>query len=129
MKQGIQPIHVERGPKPGGAYSTVLRAGDYIFVAGQGPLDWDTHAVVGETIEEQTRKTLENIGALLHAAGADFSDCVKSTVHLADIAEFDRFNAVYQEFFPEPRPVRTTVQSQLWHGIKVEIDVIAYKPL
>jgi len=128
MKQSIQPIHVEHGPKAGGAYSTVLRAGDFVFVAGQGPLDCETHAILGDTIEDQTRNTLENVGALLRAAGADFCDCVKSTVHLLDIEEFDRFNAVYKEYFSEPRPVRTTVQSGLWHGIKVEIDVIAYKP-
>ena len=121
-------IQVEKGPKPGGPYSPVLRAGDFVFVAGQGPLDGETHAIVGETIEEQTRKVLENVGVLLKAAGADFSDCVKSTVHLLDINDFDRFNVVYQEYFPEPRPVRTTVQSGLWHGILVEIDVVAYKP-
>ncbi len=128
MGKTKQAIKVDNGPKPGGPYSPVLRAGDSIYVAGQGPTDWETHAIVGETIEEQTRKTLENVGALLKAAGADFADCVKSTVHLLDIKDFDRFNVVYQEYFPDPRPVRTTVQSGLWHGILVEIDVVAYKP-
>ena len=81
--------------------------------------------VVGETIEEQTRRTLENVKAILEAAGASMADVVKATVHLSDLALFDRYNGVYAEFFPDPKPTRTTVGSQLL-GIMVEIDVIAY---
>ena len=118
-------IAIPNGPRPGGAYSPCLRAGDFIFVAGQGPVNPAPGQTVGDTIEEQTRQTLENIKAILEAAGASMADVVKSTVHLSDLNLFQRYNAVYAEYFPEPRPVRTTVGSQLL-GFMVEIDVIAY---
>jgi 2-iminobutanoate/2-iminopropanoate deaminase len=79
------------------------------------------------TIEEQTRLTLTHIGKVLAEAGMSFDDVVKCTVHLADIGEFDRYNKVYSEFFTGVRPARTTVQSVLWGGIKVEIDCVARK--
>lgn len=111
-------------PKPGGAYSPGLRAGDFVFVAGQV----GRHPVTGEigaTIEEQTAQTIENIRIILEAAGATLDDVVKSTVHLTDMALFDRYNAVYAAHFPDPKPVRTTVGSLL-SDVLVEIDVIAY---
>ncbi len=120
-KQLIQPPN---GPKPGGAYSPGLRAGDFIFVAGQGPTNPATGAV-GETIEEQTAQVLENIRTILEAGGATMADVVKATVHLSDLSHFPRYNAVYAGYFPDPKPVRTTVGSQLLN-ILVEIDVIAY---
>jgi 2-iminobutanoate/2-iminopropanoate deaminase len=120
-----QPVHVENGPPPGGAYSPVLRAGDFVFVAGQGPLEPGTGKIVGTTIEEQTERVLENIKLLLEAAGANMADVVKATVHLSDLSLFPRYNAVYARYFPDPKPVRTTVGSQLL-DIMVEIDVIAY---
>ncbi len=120
-----QLIRTERAPAPGGAYSQGLRLGNFIFTAGQGPWDPVTHQVVGETIEEQTIQTLDNIRAILEAAGASMADVVKTTVHLSDLNLFSRFNQVYTQYFPEPRPVRTTVGSQLF-GIQVEIDVVAY---
>jgi 2-iminobutanoate/2-iminopropanoate deaminase len=96
-----------------------------VFVSGQGPLDPVTGKIVGITIEEQVRGTLENVKAILEAGGASMADVVKATVHLADIGDFPRFNAVYAEYFPDPKPTRTTVESVL-KDIKVEIDVIAY---
>ena len=120
-----QAITVPNGPKPGGAYSPILRVGDFIFVSGQAPVDPATDEIVGTTIEEQTARTLDNITLLLAAAGADMSHVVKATVHLSDMALFDRYNAVYASYFPDPKPVRTTVGSQL-DGFMVEIDVIAY---
>ena len=118
-------ITVKNGPQPGGAYSPVLRVGDFIFVSGQAPIDPTTNEIVGDTIEAQTARTLENIKILLSAAGATMSDVVKATVHLSDMALFDRYNVVYAGYFPDPKPVRTTVGSQL-DGFMVEIDVIAY---
>jgi 2-iminobutanoate/2-iminopropanoate deaminase len=112
-------------PKPAGAYSPGLRAGDFIFVAGQGPFDPATGQLAGETIEEQTTRVLENIKAILEAGGASLADVVKVTAHLSDLALFDRYNRVYAAYFPDPKPVRTTVGSQL-HGFLVEIDAIAY---
>ncbi|HWQ13510.1 MAG TPA: RidA family protein [Roseiflexaceae bacterium] len=121
-KQLIMP---EGGPKPGGAYSPALRAGDFIFVAGQGPTNPASGRIEAQDIEGQTRQVLENIKTILEAAGASMADVVKSTVHLSDLSLFSRYNAVYAEYFPDPKPVRTTVGSQLL-GMLVEIDVIAY---
>jgi 2-iminobutanoate/2-iminopropanoate deaminase len=121
-KQLIRPAN---GPAPGGAYSPGLRVGDFIFVSGQGPLDPATGQIVGDTIEEQTARTLENIRLILEAGGASMADVVKATVHLSDLSLFQRYNTVYASYFPDPKPTRTTVGSQLL-GIMVEIDVIAY---
>jgi reactive intermediate/imine deaminase len=125
-----QPIHSAEGSPPLGAYSQGFRAGDFIFVSGTGPIG-PVGRVHGETIEEQTALVIDNLEAVLRAAGAGLADCVKSTVHLLDTSEFPRFNSVYAERFPEPRPVRTTVGSDLNQvpGMRVEIDVIAYSPL
>lgn len=120
-----QLIVVPNGPKPGGAYSPGLRAGDFIFVAGQGPTNPATGKIEADDIEGQTRQVLENVKAILEAGGATMADVVKSTVHLSDLSLFARYNAVYAEYFPDPKPVRTTVGSQLL-GMLVEIDVIAY---
>jgi 2-iminobutanoate/2-iminopropanoate deaminase len=108
-----------------GAYSAGVLVDGWLYISGQGPLDLATGKIVGETIEEQTKLTLEHIGKLLAEAGGTFENVVKCTCHLADIDEFDRFNTVYASFFPGIRPARTTVQSVLWGGIKVEIDAIA----
>jgi len=120
-----QQIRTEQAPVPAGPYSQGLRVGDFVFVAGQGPSDPATGKLKGDTIEEQTAQVLDNIKAILEAAGASMGDVVKSTVHLSDLALFGRFNTVYAGYFPDPKPVRTTVGSQL-PGILVEIDVIAY---
>jgi reactive intermediate/imine deaminase len=119
-----QPITSPNLPKPGGAYSPGLRAGDFVFVAGQVGRNPQT-GEIGATVEEQTAQTIENIRIILEAAGATLADVVKATVHLADMDLFDRYNAVYATYFPDPKPVRTTVGSHL-HDVLVEIDVIAY---
>jgi 2-iminobutanoate/2-iminopropanoate deaminase len=120
-----QQITTKSGASPVGAYSQGLRVGDFIFVSGQGPLDPETGAVVGETIEEQTARTIENIKAILVAGGASLADVVKVSAHLTDLSMFERYNKVYANYFPDPKPTRTTVGSQLL-GILVEIDAIAY---
>ena len=114
-----------KGAAPQGAYSPGLRVGDFVFVSGQGPLN-AAGEKVGETIEEQTAQVLENIKAILEAGGATMADVVRSTVHLSDLDLFQRYNKVYASYFPDPKPVRTTVGSALLHSILVEIDVIAY---
>lgn len=119
-----QEFRSEHAPPPGGAYSQALRVGEFVFVSGVGPAHPVTGAVA-DTIEEQTAQVLESIRNILDAAGAGMQDVVKSTVHLADLTHFPRFNAEYAKWFPEPRPVRTTVGSRL-PGILVEIDVIAW---
>lgn len=121
----IKQVQTTAGAAPVGAYSQGLIVGGFVFVSGQGPLNPETGKIVGETIEEQTTRVLENIKAILAAGGASMSDVVKVAVHLSDLALFQRFNQVYATFFPDPKPTRTTVGSQL-PGILVEIDAIAY---
>ena len=116
--------HPDR-PSSTGAYSAGVAIDGWLYVSGQGPLDLKTGKVVEGSIEEQTRLTLDHIRKLLEAAGCTFDDVVKCTCHLKDIQDFDRFNATYAECFKGIRPARTTVQSILWGGIKVEIDAIA----
>jgi len=120
-----QQITTKSGASPIGAYSQGLRVGDFIFISGQGPLDPATGRIVGETVEEQTERVLENIKAILAAGGATMADVVKVSAHLSDLAFFDQYNKVYATYFPDPKPTRTTVGSQLL-GILVEIDAIAY---
>ena len=122
-----QQITTRSGASPVGPYSQGLRAGDFVFVSGQGPLDPATGQIVGENIEEQTTRVLENIKAILEAGGATMADVVKANAHLSDMTLFDRYNKVYVTYFPDPKPTRTTVGSQLpLKGILIEIDVIAY---
>lgn len=118
-----EPLDPSISP-PGGAYSAGLRFANLLFLAGQGPFDPISGALVGDSIEEQTRATIANIERLLTAAGTDLSAVLKTTVFLADFAYFDRFDAVYASYLPDPRPVRTTVAAGLG-DILVEIDVIA----
>jgi 2-iminobutanoate/2-iminopropanoate deaminase len=120
-----QQITTRSGASPIGAYSQGLRVGDFIFVSGQGPLDPETGQIVGTTVEEQTACVLENIKAILAAGGATLADVVKVGAHLSDLSLFERYNKVYATYFPDPKPTRTTVGSQLL-GILVEIDAIAY---
>jgi 2-iminobutanoate/2-iminopropanoate deaminase len=110
-----------------GAYSAGVLIDGWLFVSGQGPIDMATGKVVRGTIEEETKLTLEHVGKVLEAAGFSFADVVKCTCHLSHIKDFDRFNQVYRSFFTGVLPARTTVQSVLFGGIKVEIDAIARK--
>jgi 2-iminobutanoate/2-iminopropanoate deaminase len=121
-----QPVYPDRDTATG-PYSPAIAVGETVYVAGQGPLDPASGAIVGSTIEEQTELTLKNVQRILQAAGCSMDDCVKTTVHLLDIEQFERFNAVYRTFFHKPYPARTTVQSVLWHGILVEIDAVAVR--
>jgi 2-iminobutanoate/2-iminopropanoate deaminase len=121
-------IQSKRGAPPQGAYSQGWRAGDFVFVTGTGPIDPVTGNLVGDTIEQQTEQTIENISAILEADGASLDDVVKVTVHLSDTSLFARYNAVYARRFSRPYPVRTTVGSDLGHapGMLIEIDCVAY---
>ncbi len=110
------------------AYSPGVICDGWLFVSGQTPLDYPTGQVMLGTIEDETRKVMSNILEILEGAGCSFDDVVKTTVHLANIADFEAYNAVYASYFPGVLPARTTVQSVLNRGIKVEIDVIAKVP-
>ena len=122
-------IHPERNPDfVTGAYSDGIVVGGFLFVSGQAAVDFKTSQFVLGTIEEETQRTLDNIKSIVETAGATMANVVKCTVHLADIAEFDRYNAVYATYFPGIKPARTTVQSVLAENIKVEIDCIVKLP-
>jgi len=120
-------IRTDKAPAAIGPYSQGYRAGDFIFVAGQGPLDPQTGKIEDDTIGEQTRQTLENIKAILQADGASLRDVVKVTVILTDLANFQPMNEVYKTFFSEPFPARICYGSALvLPKMLVEIDAIAY---
>ncbi len=119
-------ISTAGAPQPAGPYSQGIVAGGFLYTAGFGPQDPAT-GVVPEGVAEQTRQVLRNVSAVLAERGLTLEDCVKTTVHLADLADFAEFNEAYQEFFAPPYPVRTTVGSQL-ASILVEIDVVAVLP-
>jgi len=124
-----QAISTTQAPAAIGPYSQAIVAGDFVFCAGQGALDPATGAVELGTVEEETERTLRNVAGLLDAAGASFADVVKSTVFLTDMDDFTAMNGVYARYFPDPPPARSTVAVKaLPKGIKVEIEVVAYKP-
>jgi 2-iminobutanoate/2-iminopropanoate deaminase len=113
-------------PKPVGPYSPAVRAGDLLFVSGQVPFDPASGALVPGDIAAQTRRVLDNIGALLAAAGLTHDDIVRTTVFLADMNDFAAVNAVYSTFFTEPYPARSTIQAaRLPRDARIEIDAIA----
>ncbi|HEY2931874.1 MAG TPA: Rid family hydrolase [Acidobacteriota bacterium] len=111
-----------------GSYSAGVLMDGWLFISGHGPIDPKTGKVVSGSIEEEVRLTLSHIGTILKEAGCTFEDVVKCTCHLSDIKDFQRFDKVYAQFFPGVRPARTTVQSVLAAGMKVEIDAIARVP-
>jgi 2-iminobutanoate/2-iminopropanoate deaminase len=118
-----QPV---AGSRPAGAYSPgIIAEGRFLYVSGQAPLR--DGKVVGETTGEQTRIALENLAAVLAAAGAGPDDVVRCGVFLADMADFAEMNSAYGEFFADPLPARTTVGAAL-AGFKVEIDCVAVLP-
>jgi 2-iminobutanoate/2-iminopropanoate deaminase len=117
-------------PAPRGPYSPAVRAGDFIFVSGQVPVDPATQQMVTGNIGQETRQTLSNIQLILEGCGVSLADVVKCCVYLADGKDFKGMNEVYTEFFGAAKPARTTVAVAFaLPGIKVEIDAIAYKPL
>ena len=108
-----------------GAYSDGVIVNNLLFVSGQASVDFKTSKFVLGSIEEETNNTMRNLKEIIEAAGGSMGNVVKCTVHLADISDFNRFNDVYATFFSGVMPARTTVQSVLAEGIKVEIDCIA----
>lgn len=114
-------------PKAVGPYSQAVETGSALYISGQLPVDGAT-GKMAEGIETQTHQSLKNIGHILHEAGYDYSDVVKTTVLLADIADFGAMNAIYAEYFGEPFPARVCYQvAALPMGARVEIDAVAAK--
>ena len=121
-----QIISTEQAPPAVGPYSQAVRAGDLIFTAGQLGLVPGTKELAGPDIESQTRQALQNLDAILEAAGCCLKHAVKVTVYLSDIDDFPSMNAIYAQFFPEAPPARAAVQAAaLPLGAKVMIDVVA----
>ena len=122
-----QIVATEEAPAAVGPYSQAVCAGGFVFTAGQIGLNPATGKLVGDDIVSQTRRALENLEAILEAAGSCLCHAVKTTVYLADITDFGAMNAVYAEFFPEEEPpARATLQvAALPLGARVEIEVVA----
>ena len=121
-----QAISAAGAPKAIGPYSAALRAGQLLFISGQVPFDPATGSLIGGDIQAQTRRVLQNVGALLEAGGLSFQAVVRTTVFLADMNDFAAMNEVYQTFFSEPYPARSTVQAaRLPRDARIEIDAIA----
>jgi 2-iminobutanoate/2-iminopropanoate deaminase len=121
-----QVVHTDQAPKALGPYSQAIRAGMFIFCAGQTPIDPATGNLVEGGIEAQTRRVLQNLGAVVQAAGTSMDRVVKTTVFLLDMNDFQKMNAVYAEFFPTHPPARSTVQvARLPKDARVEIELVA----
>lgn len=118
---------VRLGKPPVGAYSPAVRAGDFVFLSGQVPMDPETGELIGNDVGSQTHAVLDRIERLLAAAGAKLTDVVSVTAYLADIGDWDAFNNVYKTRFEAPYPARTTIGAGL-HGFLVEMSVTAYLP-
>lgn len=114
----------EDAPKPAGAYSHAVRAGDTIYLAGQVPFDPET-GEQPDGFEEQARQAFRNLEAAARAAGATLADAVRVGVYLRDMADFAVMNTTFAEFVPAPSPVRTTIQSDL-PGFAIEVDAVLY---
>jgi 2-iminobutanoate/2-iminopropanoate deaminase len=123
-----KPILTDGAPKPVGPYSQGVIDGDWVYVSGQGPLDPKTGQVLRGDVRAETRRVLENVKAILEAAGSSLEKVVKCNVYLRDINDFAAMNEVYAATFPSPPPARTTIQAgALPLGISVEIDCVAHR--
>lgn len=119
-------VSTDRAPKAIGPYSQAVRAGGLLFVSGQVPLDPATGALVEGDIAAQTHRVMQNVRAVLEAAGASLDAVVKTTIYLADLGDFKAVNEVYGSYFTAPAPARATVQvARLPLDARVEIDAIA----
>jgi len=122
----VRIVHTENAPAAIGPYSQAVVAGNFLFTAGQIALDPATGQIVQGDVSAQTERVMSNLAAVLENAGASWSDVVKTTVYLQDMADFPRVNEVYGRVMGEARPARSTVQvAGLPRGVLVEIDLIA----
>lgn len=123
MREAVQ---TDAAPAAIGPYSQAIRAGSLLFISGQIPLDPESGAVVDGDITVQTHRVMKSLGAILRAAGADFTHVVRTTIFLTDLRDFAEVNEAYGSYFTDPAPTRATVQvAALPKGVRVEIDAIA----
>ena len=122
-------VHTDDAPKAVGPYSQGICAGGFLFSSGQIPIDPASGKLVEGPIEEQTRCVMENLRAVLKAAGTTFDGVVRATIYLTQLSDFAKVNAVYASYFPSAPPARSTVQvAALPLGASIEIDLIAKAP-
>ncbi len=122
-------IFSPNGSPAGGPYSHAVRAGNLLFVSGQGPMATDGSGVVRGTLEEETERTLDNLKAVLTDAGSGLEHVIKTTCFLKDMDHFTRFNAVYATYFPENPPARSCIEvARLPLDFQVEVEAIAIIP-
>lgn len=123
-----ETVATDRAPQAIGPYSQGVWAGDFFFLSGQIPLDPVSGSLRGDTIAEQTEQVMENIAGVLAAAGLDFSNVVKSTIYLVDLADFAIVNEIYGRRFPTAPPARSTVEVKgLPRSALVEIEMAAWR--
>jgi 2-iminobutanoate/2-iminopropanoate deaminase len=122
-----QTIFTAKAPKPVGPYNQAVKAGKFLFVSGQLPIDPKDGKIIAENITLQTRQVMENIKAILEAAGYNLKDIVSSNVYLSSMELFDKFNSEYAKYFQEEFPARAAVGCELKANALVEVSVVAYK--
>lgn len=123
----MKTINTDKAPKAIGPYSQAVAVGNFIFCSGQIGINPKT-GVLAEGIEEQTKQVLENLKNVIEAAGASLKNVVKTTIYLKNLADFEKVNKIYGEFFGDHRPARATVEvSSLPKGALVEIEAIVYR--
>lgn len=123
-----ETIATDRAPQAIGPYSQGVWAGDFFYMSGQIPLDPASGSLKGDSIAEQTEQVMENIAGVLSAAGLDFSNVVKSTIYLVDLADFAVVNEIYGKRFPSAPPARSTVEVKgLPRQSLVEIEMVAWR--
>jgi len=122
----VRIVHTDSAPAAIGPYSQAIVAGNFLYTAGQIPLDPNTGQIVQGDVTVQTERVMRNLTAVLEAAGTSWANVVKTTVFLQDMADFPRVNEVYGRMIGDARPARSTVQvSALPRGVLVEIDAVA----
>jgi 2-iminobutanoate/2-iminopropanoate deaminase len=126
---GKRIFYSEKAPKAKGPYSQAIMHNGILYLSGQIPVDAVTGILVRSTIEEETEAVLKNIKLIVEEAGATLEDVLKTNCYLADMEDFARFNAVYEKFFSQSRPARSTIQAgKLPLDVQVEIDAIVALP-
>lgn len=124
--EDTRAVHTDGAPAALGPYSQAIVAGGFVYTAGQIPLDPDSGELVEGGVEVQAERVLENLGAILAAAGSSFSKVVKTTVFLSDMDDYAAVNEIYARYFREPYPARSAVQvARLPRGVRLEIEAIA----
>jgi 2-iminobutanoate/2-iminopropanoate deaminase len=119
-------VFTERAPRPIGPYSQAVCVDGWLFISGQIPLDPSTSVIVDQSFEKQVERVLENMKAIIEAAGGSLRDVVKTTVFLKDIKKFGAFNEVYAKYFSKDPPARSVIEvSDLPRGVEIEVEAIA----